>query len=360
MLDNFVGRDILNIKYMTPDEFRYLLDLAAVLKAEKMAGVDHQRFHNKNIVAHFEWESTRTRCAFETSAHDLGLGFTYLSNSHFGVKETVKDSVRVFSAMYDAIVIRTQKDEAYLKEIADAATIPVINALDDDDHPTQMLADALTLSEIFGGVGACKGKKLAYVGDCCGTPLWYGRMCALMGMDYYVVGPNDKRYQLNQTYIDDIQSMYDKWAPNNKFVITDKLEDLEGMDVVTTESWIYQNPEYCDKINGDWTSLEYNYESWIIGADVLLPYRVTSKLLEDYVKNPNCVVLHMLPAYHNGDMSLMQDFLKLAKTDTERMLITEGFCISDECFERHASEIFREAGNRQPTIKACLAAVLGI
>ena len=128
MLNNFVGRDIINIKDMTPDEFQYLIDLAAQLKAEKLVGADHQRFHNKSIVAHFEWESTRTRCAFETSAHDLGLGFTYLSNSHFGKKETVKDSIRVFSAMYDAIVLRAQREEEYVREVADIATIPVINA----------------------------------------------------------------------------------------------------------------------------------------------------------------------------------------------------------------------------------------
>ena len=96
MLNNFVGKDIINIGDMTPDQFQYLLDLSKMLKAEKMTGVDHARFHNKNVVAHFEWESTRTRCAFETSCHDLGLGFTYLSNSHFGNKETVKDSIRVF------------------------------------------------------------------------------------------------------------------------------------------------------------------------------------------------------------------------------------------------------------------------
>ena len=142
MLNNFVGKDIINIGDMTPDQFQYLLDLSKMLKAEKMTGVDHARFHNKNVVAHFEWESTRTRCAFETSCHDLGLGFTYLSNSHFGNKETVKDSIRVFSEMYDAIVLRAQREEAYVREVADIATIPVINACCEGDHPTQMLADA--------------------------------------------------------------------------------------------------------------------------------------------------------------------------------------------------------------------------
>ena len=154
MLNNFVGKDIINIGDMTPDQFQYLLDLSKMLKAEKMTGVDHARFHNKNVVAHFEWESTRTRCAFETSCHDLGLGFTYLSNSHFGNKETVKDSIRVFSEMYDAIVLRAQREEAYVREVADIATIPVINACCEGDHPTQMLADALTMQELLGNLKA--------------------------------------------------------------------------------------------------------------------------------------------------------------------------------------------------------------
>ncbi len=329
MLNNFVGKDIINIGDMTPDQFQYLLDLSKMLKAEKMTGVDHARFHNKNVVAHFEWESTRTRCAFETSCHDLGLGFTYLSNSHFGNKETVKDSIRVFSEMYDAIVLRAQREEAYVREVADIATIPVINACCEGDHPTQMLADALTMQELLGNL---KGRKLAFVGNCATTAMWYGRLCALLGMDFYAVGPDDK-------------------------------EKLKGMDVVTTECWIYQNPDVHDEdlaATGDWTSLEYSYDAWLRHSDIMEPYRVTSDLMDTYVKNPDCLVMHMLPAYHNADMKLMQKFLAEAKNERDRRILTEGICISDECFEKHASEIFREAGNRQPTIKACLAAVLGI
>ena len=351
MLDNFRGRDIINIKDFTPEEFRYLLDLAAILKAEKMVGADQNRFTNKSIIAQFDWESTRTRCAFETSAHDLGLGFTYLSNSHFGVKETVLDSVRVFSAMYDAIVIRTQGEESFVREIAEAATIPVISAMSVGDHPTQMLADALTMEELWGGPGSCKGKKLAYVGNCAGTPVWYGRLAAMLGMDFYAVGPDDERYQLHQGFIDEIQGMFDKWAPNNKFVISSDRSVLKEVDMVTTESWIFQNPLLDNKMNGEWTSLEFSYDAWLQHSDLLMPYRV---------KNPDCLVMHMLPAYHNADMSLLQGFLKEAKNDRDRQLLIEGVEISDECFEKHASEIFRQAGNRQPTIKACIAAVLGI
>lgn len=360
MLNNFVGKDIINIRDFTPDQFRFLIDLAAQLKAEKLAGVDQRRFVNKNIIAQFEWESTRTRCAFETSANDLGLGFTYLSNSHFGIKETVLDSVRVFSAMYDAIVIRTQNDEDYVREIADAADIPVINALSCGDHPTQMLADALTMEELWGGPGTCKGKKLAYVGNCAATSLWFGRLTALLGMDYYMVGPDNELYQMNQMGLDDINEMFDTWAPRNKFVPTSDLTVLKGMDVVTTESWIFQNPLINDQSQGDWTSLEFDYDAWLEHSDLLMPYRVTSELLDTYVQNPDCLVMHMLPAYHNPNTKLLKSFLDQAKNDRDRKLIEEGLEISDECFEKHASEIFRQAGNRQPTIKACLAAVLGI
>ena len=360
MLNNFVGKDIINIGDMTPDQFQYLLDLSKMLKAEKMTGVDHARFHNKNVVAHFEWESTRTRRAFETSCHDLGLGFTYLSNSHFGNKETVKDSIRVFSEMYDAIVLRAQREEAYVREVADIATIPVINACCEGDHPTQMLADALTMQELLGNL---KGRKLAFVGNCATTAMWYGRLCALLGMDFYAVGPDDERYQLCDSFKENIEDLFNKWAPNNEIVLTSDKEKLKGMDVVTTECWIYQNPDVHDEdlaATGDWTSLEYSYDAWLRHSDIMEPYRVTSDLMEDYVKNPDCLVMHMLPAYHNADMKLMQKFLAEAKNERDRRILTEGICISDECFEKHASEIFREAGNRQPTIKACLAAVLGI
>lgn len=272
----------------------------------------------------------------------------------------MKDSIRVFSEMYDAIVLRAQREEAYVREVADIATIPVINACCEGDHPTQMLADALTMQELLGNL---KGRKLAFVGNCATTAMWYGRLCALLGMDFYAVGPDDERYQLCDSFKENIEDLFNKWAPNNEIVLTSDKEKLKGMDVVTTECWIYQNPDVHDEdlaATGDWTSLEYSYDAWLRHSDIMEPYRVTSDLMEDYVKNPDCLVMHMLPAYHNADMKLMQKFLAEAKNERDRRILTEGICISDECFEKHASEIFREAGNRQPTIKACLAAVLGI
>lgn len=149
-----LGKDFINLRDFTPEQFRYLLDLAHMLKAEKRADVDQRRFVSKDVVAQFEWGSTRTRCAFETSCHDLGLGFTYLSNSHVGVQETIKDTIRVFNEMYDAVVWRSQGAEKFLYQIAEYADIPVINALTTEDHPTQMLADAMTLEELWGGAGS--------------------------------------------------------------------------------------------------------------------------------------------------------------------------------------------------------------
>lgn len=363
MRNNFVGKDIINIRDMTPDDLQYLIDLAFTLKAEKRAGVDQRRFVNKDIVVHFAWESTRTRCAFETSAHDLGLGFTYLSNSHFGYKETVKDSIRVFNEMYDAIVIRAQGDESYVRQIADIAEIPVISAVTEGDHPTQMLADAMTMQEIWGGRAACKGKKMAFVGNGATTAMWYGRLCALLDMDYYIIAPDDERYNLCDSYRKEIEEMFAKWSPNRKFVTTSDKTQLEGTDVITTECWIYQNPDCHDEDLGtedNWSALERSYDAWMRHADILAPYRVTSELIDTYVKNPDCLVMHMLPGYHNADMTLFEEFVAMAKTDWERDLLKSGLEVSDECFEKHANEIFLQAGNRQHTIKACLAAVLGI
>ena len=349
MRNNFRGKDYINLRDMTPEDFRYLLDLAHTLKAEKRAGVDQQRYTGKNIIAQFEWGSTRTRCAFETSCNDLGIGFTYLSNSHVGVQETVKDTIRVMSEMYDAIVWRSQSSDSFMYEIAGYADIPVINALATEDHPTQMLADALTLEESWGGPGSCRGKKLAYTGACAITPLWYGRMCALLGMDCYVIGPDIYDHKLIPEYVEELEAFFAKWAPENKLVISDDVNLLKGMDVLTTEEW-----EYTNSSTGD----DHSYESWMSYAKDLIPYRLTSELME-IVDNPNALVLHMLPSLHNADHSLGRQLVSEASDPEMKKLIEEGMEISDELFEKHATTIFRESGNRQHTIKAVIVAVLG-
>ena len=354
MNNNLKGKDIINLRDLTNDQFRYLINLSATLKNQKKAGVDQHYFPGRNILASFEWSSTRTRCAFETSANDLGMGFTYLTNSHMGDDESIRDSIRVFSAMYDAIVIRAQRPEDYLYGIAEYSDVPVINALSLGDHPTQMLADALTMEEQWGGSGSSRHKKMAFVGNCAGAPLYYGRLCAMLGMDFYAIGPHNIRHQMCKAHREDIQKMFVTHAPNNKFVVSSDLSLLRGMDVLVTEQWRYLNPE----VGGEVLDPD-RYESWMGDADMLLPYRVSSELM-DRTENPDIFVIHELPSVHNADHGVGKRLLSQAPDEKSRKIIREGFEITDECFEKNASIIFREAENRQHTIKAILCAVLGL
>ena len=353
MNNNFRGKDFINLRDFSPEEFRYLLDLAGSLKAEKRSGVDQRRYVGKNVIAQFEWGSTRTRCAFETSCSDLGMGFTYLSNSHVGKQETIKDTIRVMSEMYDVIVWRTQTNEKFMYEIADYSDVPIVNALCTEDHPTQMLADALTMEEEWGGAGSCKGKKLAYVGNCAITPLWYARLCALLGMDCYIIGPDTFEHKMRKVFVDELEAMFKKCAPRNKLVISDDTGLLKGMDILTTEEWEYTNTQ-----DGGSQGDSDDYDAWMAYAQLLIPYRLTSELMK-IVDNPDAIVLHMLPSLHNADHDLGQKLIAQAPDEASRKLLNEGMEISDELFEKHARTIFREAGNRQHTIKAVLAAVLG-
>lgn len=355
MLNDIQGKDFINLRDLTPGQFRYLIDLSAELKAQKIAGVDQRIYHGKSIVAHFEWGSTRTRCSFESACADLGLGFTYLTNSHFGKVETIKDSIRVFSAIYDAIVIRTNRHESYLYDIAEMAEVPLINAMSASDHPTQMLADALTMEEEFGGRNSMKGRTIAYVGACAGAAVWYGRLAAMMGMNFIACGPNNPLFQPNEVNHADIQALFDKWAPNCKFIVTDDLGALKGVDVLTTECWQYNNDTLWTDTGAD----SNEYDTWMGYADELKNYRLTSEVV-DITDNPNAICLHMLPSFHNADHDLGRKFISEAKNDEHVRLLTEGLEISDECFERFAETIFRESANRHHTIKAVTAAVLGL
>lgn len=354
MRNNLLGKDIINLRDLTPDQFRYLIDLSFTMKAQKKAGIDQKFFTGKNIVACFEWSSTRTRCAFETAANDLGIGFTYLTNSHMGESETVKDTIRVLSGMYDAIVIRAQRPEGFLYDMASYSDVPIINALSLGDHPTQMLADALTMEEQWGGSGSSRGKKMAFVGNCGGAPLFYGRLAAMLGMDFYAIGPDNIRHQMSKAHVEDIQSIFQKFAPNNKFVQTSDLQSLEGIDVIVTEQWRYLNPDAGEEVMDP-----DKYESWMGDYEMLLPYRVSSELLLK-TKNPNIFAMHELPSVHNANHSVGKKLLSEAPNEIEHKIIEEGLEITDECFEKNASVIFREAENRQHTIKAILCAVLGL
>lgn len=354
MNSNLVGRDILNLRDLTPDQFRYLINLSWELKAQKKSGVDQRHFCGKNVVANFMWSSTRTRCAFETSCNDLGMGFTYLTNSHMGYDESMKDAIRVLSGMYDLLVIRAQLREEFLYEIADYCDIPVINALTLDDHPTQMLADALTMEEQWGGLGSSRHKTMAYVGNCSGMPYFYGRLCAILGMNLRVIGPENPRYRLRQPWVNEIAELYKRWSPDCEFTVTTDASAVEGVDVITTEVWRYRSPDVSDQVLDPEA-----YDSWMGDVNDLLPYRVSSELCER-TGNRDVFCMHELPSVHNAEHEIGRKLLAQAPNDFERTVIEEGLEITDECFEKNASVIFREAENRQHTIKAIMAAVLGL
>ncbi len=183
MQGSLKGKHFLTLEDFTPEELRYLLDLSIRLKKEKKEGKDQRKNTGKNMLMLFEMESTRTRCSFETSAQDLGMGTTYLSNSHFGTKETIKDSMRVFSAMYDVIAYRG-KEHSQLLEMAKDSTIPIINGYTMHEHPTQMLADFMTLDEVYGREGY-RGRTFVYIGRggaCCAFS--YAVACAMLGMNF--------------------------------------------------------------------------------------------------------------------------------------------------------------------------------
>ena len=353
MNNTLIGRDILNIRELDPRQWRYLVDLSAELKAQKIAGVDQHWFGGKNVLANFEWGSTRTRCAFETSCNDLGMGFTYLSNSHVNDTETLKDSIRVFAEMYDLIVWRAQRPEDYIYSIAEYSGVPVINALSLGDHPTQMLADALTMEEQWGGPGSCRGKRLAFVGNVSGAGLWYGRLAAMMDMDFYAIAPENARKQMCAAMVRDVQDCFDRWAPRRTFTRTADLNALAGVDVIVTEDWSCVNPE-CGDVLGD----PYSYEAYTSDPD-LFPYRVSMETMER-TGNPDIFVMHELPARHNADHQLGRMLIEEAPTDEMREFLSQGLELTDECFEANAPVIFREAGNRQHTIKAMMCAVLGL
>lgn len=339
MAINLRGKNFIALEELTPSQVRYLLDLAHQLKAEKMAGIDQKRFIGKNLLMLFEMGSTRTRCAFETSAADLGMGSTYLANSHFGVKETVKDSMRVFTAMYDAIVYRGEKHEAIV-EMAKDCGIPLINGFTVYQHPTQMLADFMTLEEIWGRNGF-RDKTFCFVGNgTCGVAMSYAVTCAILGMNFRFVGPEDSCMSKEEEKV--VRDLFAKYSPNHTFEITTDIDKVKGADVLSTENW------------GDFTA---PVETWIPGIEKFRPYQVNKELLEK-TENKDVIVMHMLPSSHNCDHKAGQELKALLDKETADF-IAKGLEVTDEVFEMNADIIFREAENRQHSIKAVLAAVVG-
>lgn len=324
------GRNFLTLKDFTPEEIGYLLDLAARLKKEKKAGVVHQPYIGKNIALIFEKTSTRTRCSFEVAAHDLGMGTTYLDpkGSQIGKKESIADTARVLGRMYDGIEYRGFGQEI-VEELARYAGVPVWNGLTNEYHPTQMLADLLTIREHFGYL---KGIRLVYMGDArynMGNSLMIA--CSKMGMHF--VACTTEKYFPNQELVD-LCRIYAKESGGSITLTEDVKEGTKGADVVYTDVWV---------------SMGEPDEVWEERIRELSPYKVTKEVMDN--AGEKAIFLHCLPAFH--DLKT-----QIGKEMGERFRIQD-MEVTDEVFESEQSKVFDEAENRMHTIKAVMVATLG-
>ena len=325
------GRDFLTLKDFKPEEIEYLVNLAATLKEKKKNGIlTKDALHGKNIVLIFEKTSTRTRCSFEVAGHDLGMEVTYLdpAGSQIGKKESIADTARVLGRMYDGIEYRGFGQEI-VEELARYADVPVWNGLTNEYHPTQMLADLLTIKEQLGRL---KGVKLTYIGDArynVGNSLMIA--CAKMGMHFTACAP--KAYFPNEKLIEECME-YAKESGATLSFEEDVMKGTEGADVIYTDVWV---------------SMGEPENVWKERIDALLPYQVTM----DVMKNgaDDVIFLHCLPSYHDRKTTI-------GKKVGETFGLNE-LEVTDEVFESSYSRVFEEAENRMHTIKAMMAATLG-
>ena len=323
------GRDFLKLLDFTPEEIVYLLDLAAELKEKKKKGIRHDELTGKNIALIFEKTSTRTRCAFEVAAHDLGMGTTYLdpTGSQIGKKESIADTARVLAGMYEGIEYRGFGQDI-VEELAKYSKVPVWNGLTNEFHPTQMLADLLTIREHFGYL---KGIKLTYMGDArynMGNSLMVA--CAKMGMHF--VACTTAKYFPDKALVAQCEEIAAKTG--GSITLTEDVKSgTAGADVVYTDVWV---------------SMGEPDEVWTERIKELSPYRVNREAMEN--AGENAVFMHCLPAFH--DLKT-----KIGAQMGERFGITE-MEVTDEVFESKQSLVFEEAENRMHTIKAVMYATL--
>ena len=325
------GRHFLTLKDYTPQEIAYLLDLAAELKDKKKKGIPVDMHRGKNVALIFEKTSTRTRCAFETAAHDLGMGTTYLdpSGSQIGKKESIADTARVLGRMYEGIEYRGYGQEI-VEELARNAGVPVWNGLTNEYHPTQMLADLLTVREHFGRL---KGIKLVYMGDArynMGNSLMVA--CSKMGLDFVACAP--QKYFPDKALVEQCKG-YAAQSGASITLTEDVTEGTKGADVIYTDVWV---------------SMGEPDQVWEERIRELTPYKVTKAVMDNAGKQ--AIFLHCLPAFHDQKT-------KIGKEMGERFRITD-MEVTDEVFESPCSKVFDEAENRMHTIKAVMAATLGV
>ena len=324
------NKSFLKLLDLTPGQIGELLALAADLKAKKKAGIPHQICAGKNIALLFEKTSTRTRCAFEVAAHDLGMHCTYLDpqGSQLGKKESIADTARVLGRMFDGIEYRGYGQER-VEALSKYAGVPVWNGLTNEFHPTQILADFLTIQEHFGSL---KGKKLVYMGDArynMGNSLMVG--CAKMGMHFVACAP--KAYFPNEALRETCLAIAAETGAVLEFR-TDPMEAVRGADVIYTDVWV---------------SMGEPSEVWEERIHDLLPYQVNRSLMEQ--AGSQCRFLHCLPAFHDTETTIGREIQE--KFGLPAMEVT------DEVFESPQSIVFDEAENRMHTIKAVMAATLG-
>ena len=326
---NMKGRHFLKLLDFTPAEIEALIDLAADLKAKKKAGIPHRLCEGKSIALVFEKTSTRTRCAFEVAAADLGMHPVYLdpSGSQIGKKESIADTARVLGRMFDGIEYRGFGQEI-VEELAAYAGVPVWNGLTNEFHPTQILADFLTIREHHGSL---KGKKLVYMGDArynMGNSLMVG--CAKMGMHFVACAP--KAYFPNAELIAECQAIAAETGATLEF-IEDPMVATRGAHVIYTDVWV---------------SMGEPAEVWQERIEQLSPYRVTAELMAN--AGEQCRFMHCLPAFHDLKTTIGKQIYSEFGIDCME--------VTDEVFESAQSIVFDEAENRMHTIKAVMAATL--
>lgn len=324
------GRSFLTLKDFTAEEIEYLIDLAAELKEKKKQGVPVDTLKGRNVALIFEKTSTRTRCSFEVAAHDLGMGTTYLDpkGSQIGKKESIRDTARVLGRIYDGIEYRGFGQEI-VEELAKYAGVPVWNGLTNEYHPTQMLADLLTIREHLGRV---KGVKLVYMGDArynMGNSLMI--LCAKMGMHFVACAP--KKYFPNDALVKECEAFAQK--SGGTITLTEDVETgTKDADVIYTDVWV---------------SMGEPDEVWEERIRELTPYKVTAEVMEN--AGSEAIFLHCLPAFHDLETTIGKEMgQRFGLTDME---------VTDEVFESAQSVVFDEAENRMHTIKAVMAATLG-
>ena len=326
---NFKNRNFLKLLDFTPAEINALLDLSAELKAQKKAGIPHRLREGKSIALIFEKTSTRTRCAFEVAAADLGMHPVYLdpSGSQIGKKESIADTARVLGRMFDGIEYRGFGQEL-VEQLAKYAGVPVWNGLTNEFHPTQILADFLTIQEHFGNL---KGKKLVYMGDArynMGNSLMVG--CAKMGMHFVACAP--EKYFPDKALIETCQAIAAETGAVLEFN-TDPMTAVQGAHVIYTDVWV---------------SMGEPDSVWQERIAELTPYRVTKQLMD--AAGSQCRFMHCLPAFHDLNTTIGKQIYEKFGIDCME--------VTDEVFESAQSIVFDEAENRMHTIKAVMAATL--